>query len=194
MLPKEAKDLIKTEMKNLISIRKKIRQFFLGTITGGAMQVLRMKKELEDVLYNEILLGKIYARKEGKKYLGDIGSFVPDTTEKDIVLSHIAATSYANSWATAILSETPFNSDSRLRRIVTTETARSFSDPAMEAADTFQLSRVWNAVLDSKTCKLCASLDGEETLPGETFKNGYEPGWVHPNCRCFSTLILSNNK
>lgn len=189
-LPKEAKRLLNTELKNLNKIRKSIKHFFLGSVAGSALQVLRYKKELEDTLAYELILGKIFARQEGKKRLEAYASYIPDLTDKDSVLASLAASSFSNAWANAVISESPFNSEARLKRIVTTETARSFSDPLLEAADQFKLVRRWNAVLDSKTCKFCSSMDGDETLPGEAFKGDVEPGYVHINCRCISELIL----
>lgn len=43
------------------------------------------------------------------------------------------------------------------------------------------LKRVWNAVLDAKTCPICRPLDGTSVPVGQNFT--VEPP-VHPNCRC----------
>lgn len=188
-LGKEAKKLISTEARNLIKLRKAIKHLFYGTVAGSAFQILRIKKEMESILTNELINAKSFARKERAKLL-DLALQLPDITEKDIVLSTLGAESFSNTWASAALSGLPLDPDARLRRLVATETSRSFSDVTMEAADKYNLVRRWNSILDSKVCKFCASMDGDETLPGETFKGGVEPGYVHPSCRCFSDLIL----
>lgn len=194
MVPPEGKKLIATELKSLISIRKKIRHYFHGAIAGGALQIYRIKRELQDELARELITAKTNARLERikllKKTLTDIESVIPATTEKDIVLSTMAAESFSNAWANAHVLNMALDPDARLRRIVATETARSFSDVSMEAADNYKLVRRWNAILDAKVCAFCESMDGEETLPGETFKGGTEPGYAHPNCRCYSDLVI----
>lgn len=193
-LPEEAKKLLQVEIKNLKALRSKIRHFFMGAVAGGALQVYRLKREMQEILAHELLISKSHARtariKLLKKFIGDIESVVPQTTQKDIVLSNLAAESFSNAWANAHLTNSALDPDARLRKIVTTETARSFSDVTMEVADRYKLVRRWDAVLDERTCSFCRDMDGEETLPGERFANDLEPGWVHPNCRCIGILVL----
>lgn len=188
-LPTEATRLLKAEAKNLANIRKQIKHLFLGTVMGGALQILRYKKEMEEILTREFIQTRILGRKEGAKRL-PAHAFVPDTTELDVVAASLAAQSFANAWASAALTNSPFPTDARIRRIIATETSRAYSDVVREAAGEHKLVRVWNSVLDSKTCSFCRNMDGEETLPGQPFKGGIEPGWVHPSCRCLSELIL----
>lgn len=188
-LPKEAVRLLSAEAKNLTTLRKRIRHLFLGTVVGGALQILRYKKEMEELLTQEFINVRILGRKEGARRIPK-GLYVPDSTELDVVASAIAAQSFSNAWASAAITNSPFATDSRIQRIVTTETSRAYSDVIREAATGYNLVRVWNSVLDAKTCKVCREMDGEETLPGKPFKDGMEPGWIHPSCRCLSNLIL----
>ena len=51
------------------------------------------------------------------------------------------------------------------------------------------LMRRWDAMLDSKVCRVCADLDGDLAELDESFEGGEEPGFVHPHCRCFPTLV-----
>lgn len=188
-LPTEASRLLKAEAKNLTNIRKQIKHLFLGTVMGGALQILRYKKEMEEILTREFIQTRILGRKEGAKRLPS-HTFVPDTTELDVVAASLAAQSFSNAWASAVISNAPFATDARIRRIIATETSRAYSDVVREAAGEHKLVRVWNSILDAKTCRLCRSMDGEETLPGQQFAGGLEPGWVHPACRCFSMLVI----
>lgn len=188
-LPEEAKKLLKLEAKNLIELRKKIRMYMMGAIAGGSLQILRVKRDLEEYLAKELLYRKILTREARVKDLG-VPIVIPNATENDVVSATLAASSFSNAWASAQMADLSFNWDSYLRRIVATETARSFSDVVDESATSLNLVRQWNSVLDAKTCKICRSLDGDETLPGKEFKNGFEPGWVHVFCRCYSVLIL----
>lgn len=188
-LPEVASRLLKAEAKNLTNIRKRIKHLFLGTVAGGALQILRYKKEMEELLTHEFIQTRILGRKEGAKRIPS-GIFVPDTTELDVVSASLAAQSFSNAWASAAISNAQFSTDARIRRIIATETARAYSDVVREAAGGHKLVRVWNSILDSKTCRLCRSMDGAETLPGQQFEGGLEPGWVHPSCRCLSELIL----
>lgn len=192
-LPPEAKKLLEQEIKTLKGLQKKIHMYMLGSLAGGALQILRAKKELEDLLYREILAGKSETRRARIKDLQKLVKKIisaPAYTDKDLISSQIAASSFSNTWATAQITGTPFDWDSRIRKIVATENARAYSDVVGEVAEDYKLVRKWVSILDARTCKLCASMDGEETLPGQNFKDDLEPAWVHPSCRCYSILIL----
>lgn len=147
---------------------------------------------MQNILAEEILTAKTTARQERIKFLENIFGIegIPTVTDKDYVLSNMAAESFSNAWATANIMNVALDLDARLRKIVATETARSYSDVVMEAADEYKLVRRWNAILDNKVCSFCAEMDGKETLPGETFEDGVEPGWAHPFCRCLSELVI----
>ena len=53
-----------------------------------------------------------------------------------------------------------------------------------ELADRF--IQVWNATFDN-TCEVCSALHGTTAPIGSSF-GGYEPGSVHPRCRCFMSI------
>lgn len=192
-LPDEAKNLLKEEIKLLKEIQKKIKLYMIGTVAGGALQIMRMKRDLEDLLNSEILYGKARIRQfrtvELEKQLNKHIP-VPNLTEMDSLSAHVVSGSFSNAWASAQISGSPFDWDSRLRRIVTTETARSYSDVLDEAAKPFHLIRIWNSVFDARTCKVCRDMDGETTIPGGKFSGNLEPGYVHVSCRCYSSLNL----
>lgn len=91
----------------------------------------------------------------------------------------------------------------RLVRTAATETSQSYNDEhtealadAMvyqdglaEALEAAQVVRVWDAILDLRTCAECGAHDGEIAPPGQSFRSGHEPGFVHPLCRCISTVL-----
>lgn len=49
--------------------------------------------------------------------------------------------------------------------------------------------RLWNAMLDKRTCADCELHDGEIVPVGESFSSRDIPGYVHPNCRCVETIV-----
>lgn len=87
--------------------------------------------------------------------------------------------------------------EASLRRTATTENAQAWNDEHHEAlvevadqvGEDTQLMNRWDATLDAKTCPVCRDHDGELVPIGYEFPNGDVPGFVHPNCRCVSTLV-----
>ncbi len=49
----------------------------------------------------------------------------------------------------------------------------------------------WSAILDSKTCDICESLDGHYFEPGDPALNELKPP-IHPNCRCILVAVLKD--
>lgn len=93
----------------------------------------------------------------------------------------------------------------RVIRTAATETSQAFNEERRELvreslADDSSLAtaarggggffRVWDAMLDQRTCARCSGHDGETVGPGEPFSGGDEPGEVHPICRCIVTYIV----
>lgn len=54
-----------------------------------------------------------------------------------------------------------------------------------------QVQRMWLTAHDELTCPICAPLDGQLTGLDEPFPGGYEPSFVHPNCRCGQRLVYA---
>jgi hypothetical protein len=80
-----------------------------------------------------------------------------------------------------------------LERIAVTETASAFNDERRRMyADLSKSSlapeffKVWNAVLDRRTCAFCFRKDGQVRTVAESF--GETPP-VHPNCRCVVDVV-----
>jgi hypothetical protein len=136
-------------------------------------------------------------------------------TDTDSAYAAAAAAAYASAWAGAALylvtealrtDKSPTQAvvqatdlkESNLERIVVTETARAYNDQHKEDAEELAdadpeamaiLVRRWDAMLDARVCDDCASHDGETAPIGESFAGGDEPGYLHPNCRCESSLV-----
>lgn len=102
----------------------------------------------------------------------------------------------------AELSKTRQAIESRGIRTAVTETARAYNDEheaavtetaagdatfaaALEAA---QVVRVWDAILDMRTCAVCRDMHGEIAPVGGSFRGGWEPGLTHPLCRCIDIV------
>lgn len=56
-----------------------------------------------------------------------------------------------------------------------------------------QVMRMWLTAEDEVTCPICAPLDGELTTLDDPFPGGYEPSFVHPNCRCVQRLVYQQD-
>lgn len=142
-----------------------------------------------------------------------------DPEGQDDLAAHTAATSLASAWGSRALAKVlawesdPNGSlaadihrtipelDKKTRMIATTETARAFNDEHDEGvgyvaeqheANTWLagLFKTWSAILDRKTCAVCAAHDGEIVVAGMSFDGGDEPGAVHPCCRCTQTMMI----
>lgn len=142
-----------------------------------------------------------------------------DQRQEDIAAAESSGAAYASAWmalALYALSKWTANGskgsiasqiasvttqiDYRVRRIVTTETARAHSDEHRGivrriprgpwSSKTF---RRWDARLDRRVCSVCRAHDAEETPIGETFRLGHEPGDVHPGCRCIAVVVTFPN-
>lgn len=83
--------------------------------------------------------------------------------------------------------------DYRLRRIAATEVAQAYGAACLRAyafLDPAYYAKRWDATLDMKTCAVCRDHHGETVALEQPFRNGDEPGDVHPNCRCVPEIIL----
>lgn len=82
--------------------------------------------------------------------------------------------------------------DPALRRIAATETHSAFGAAregvARQLFTVTTLYRVWDAVLDKRTCPVCAAADGLAIPRHERFPQG-TPGSVHPYCRCIEWTL-----
>lgn len=76
------------------------------------------------------------------------------------------------------------------RRLAVTESAEAFSSGRakyLHQTPALGLLRVWDAVLDRRTCQTCSALDGVIVGARESFPHGDPP--VHNHCRCSWTLL-----
>lgn len=51
-----------------------------------------------------------------------------------------------------------------------------------------RLLRRWDATRDRRACAVCRSLDGVTVLATLPFPRGLRPGYVHPRCRCRTSI------
>lgn len=145
---------------------------------------------------------------------------ISDPSQTDAAHAEVAAASYASAWAglalaalsawassggkgspTVAIQTTIKRSDYRIVRTVVTESARAHSDEHRTLVDGIRKAnegrrwlgrafRRWDARLDRVVCAVCRGHESEEAPIGGRFKQGHEPGDVHPGCRCISTLIM----
>lgn len=89
----------------------------------------------------------------------------------------------------------------KIESIAATEVSNAFNEERTRAEKAIveqakqetwfpMLVKEWDATLDKRTCKLCASLDGKRRMWGQDFAGGREPGRVHPNCRCIARFYV----
>lgn len=80
-----------------------------------------------------------------------------------------------------------------LELVAATENADAYNGERGRVADgagtVTQILKVWDAVLDKRTCSVCRGLDGTIVALGESF--GLEQP-AHPRCRCTFTLLRSD--
>lgn len=81
----------------------------------------------------------------------------------------------------------------KVRQISVTETAESYSLEVDRIAGEVNrvhrvLWKIWDAVLDRRTCPVCGSAHGAAVPADQRFPQG-EPGAVHPFCRCQTVLV-----
>lgn len=77
-----------------------------------------------------------------------------------------------------------------LKRIAVTESADSFNaarEAVIRRATTLDLWKIWDAVLDERTCDVCEGLHGTSVPAGQAFPDGDPP--IHPWCRCHWQLV-----
>lgn len=81
----------------------------------------------------------------------------------------------------------------KVRQISVTETAESYSLEVDRIAGEVNrvhrvLWKIWDAVLDRRTCPVCGGAHGTAVPADQRFPQG-EPGAVHPFCRCQTVLV-----
>lgn len=81
----------------------------------------------------------------------------------------------------------------RLELVAATEGADAYNGERARLADgagsIVRILKVWDAVLDRRTCPTCSSLDGTIVALGEPFAIE-QP--AHPRCRCTFTMLRSD--
>lgn len=68
---------------------------------------------------------------------------------------------------------------------------RAFRDGALAERLETQTARQWSAMADA--CPMCLPLDDVIVGIGEAFPGGFEPGYVHPHCRCIEVAVEREN-
>jgi hypothetical protein len=82
----------------------------------------------------------------------------------------------------------------KLETAAATETFEAFNHERDKAARQLaaeqgvQLWKVWDAVLDKRTCGYCERLHGVAVPASDDFPEG-RPGAIHPRCRCVETIL-----
>lgn len=81
----------------------------------------------------------------------------------------------------------------KVRQISITETAETYSAEVNRIAGEVNRThpviwKVWDSVLDRRTCPVCGSAHGTSVPADQRFPQG-EPGAVHPFCRCQTVLL-----
>lgn len=127
------------------------------------------------------------------------GSPVVAATDADVAMAERAARGYGK----AIRAELRDGATVReavqekrwiLDRIAATENAQAFNEARRDevrratSGDVALLMRTWDATLDSRSCSQCEDLDGTSIPFDGSYPGGFDPGDVHPNCRCVETI------
>jgi SPP1 gp7 family putative phage head morphogenesis protein len=122
----------------------------------------------------------------------------PEADKETEARAIAAAASILAVWLLAVLNnltDIPIKLDYKLRIIAATEVAHAYGQATLRTYDGMkpskQLMKRWDATLDRKTCSICRELDGQTVPINKQFRDGLEPGDVHPSCRCVPTLIYN---
>lgn len=122
-----------------------------------------------------------------RKYGAELVSAVNDTTRKNI---------RAAIRMSIDLGETREQVETRVRKIIDnpvraemiaqTETVNAYTQGRLEVARGLglEMEKVWEAVLDNRTCPICIDLNGKVVPLEEKFPGGYEGPTAHPRCKC----------
>ena len=120
--------------------------------------------------------------------------------------SRVAADGYADRWLRLVREEqaagtlNPYDAAfkraaPRLELGAVTENSEAFNRARQDAIRRIShtrtdvdLVRVWNAVLDKRTCERCSRNDGKWIEAAASFPEG-EPGSIHNRCRCTDELM-----
>lgn len=190
-----AKRLLLAERSSLARIRQALREV-VGAVALVASDPGRLVRQASPALIGrfevELRAAKLEARKaaasdiEQSIYRGAV------LTSIDEASAHTTAASLAASWGQQVIggakpASTIAAMDPRLRRAAVNETSASFNDQREEAIDERPGSyKVWDAVLDARTCSICFGMDGTIVEAGKAFK---EPIPNHPFCRCIVEFV-----
>lgn len=101
--------------------------------------------------------------------------------------------------AAAAVDDTRAAMNAGVYRTAATETASAYNDEHRAALNdaydvdssafgSVELVRVWDAILDTRTCAECRQRDGMVTGVGRSFSEGEEPP-LHPLCRCIVVVM-----
>jgi Phage Mu protein F like protein len=193
--------LLKLEAQNLAELRKLVREAVRDVNEINVSNKDRFVSKVEKLstqLDDEIAVAVNAARQLAAEFAYD--EYEEEEVEydpEDDARSGAVAASFAAAWLFAMLSVGPKGQarltetlDVRLRRIAATEVFQAYSQAVLRIAPTRkEMLKRWNATLDLKTCATCSSLHGVTIPVNQEFKYGYEPGDVHPRCRCVLELL-----
>lgn len=145
----------------------------------------------------------------------DLGQPPANEAVEDAGLAQSAAESYVAGWRAALtvavmrwqdgspqkaLRTAHDTQAHRLDRIAATEVPQAYSAAHDEGAgwvaerhkDARWLPLIvkrWDAKLD-RACSVCSGMDGRLAPLGMSFKGGLVPAFVHPRCRCLSSILV----
>ena len=180
-------------------IAKLSRVYLAGRLAARVAGVHRLVAETET--FDPDLAEQLNVRERTEFGVATLGLI-------DLRRSTAAAQGYAKRWLSNLRDaqeagvKDPFRSarlgsDASLQTGAITENSHAFNSGRQQATREIapllrrlelDMARVWNAVLDKRTCTHCTRMDGNWVLAGEQFPGG-EPGAVHPRCRCHDELV-----
>lgn len=132
--------------------------------------------------------------------LGSAADVMQSEITRDIFRARQFAANYARAWfgaassagdsVKAAANEASKTTAWQIRRLAVTESAEALNTGRAKYLGQSQalgLLRVWDAVLDKRTCPICSALDGLIVGARERFPHGDPP--VHGHCRCSWQLL-----
>jgi hypothetical protein len=138
-------------------------------------------------------------RERLQRELRTVVAATPGGVGYDAARARMVASSYQKALftyarSTGSLEMAALATDVKVRTIAATETAQAFNlerDRAARQVAAEQgvvLWKVWDSVLDRRTCQTCEQMHGRAVPASEDFSEG-RPGGVHPLCRCTESIL-----
>lgn len=212
LVTKVQNSFLLTEREGLANLKEEVSKEYHRLVSelteddlDNVLAIQKSKKRLEIAIFLAIILLRKKARAGARKQLAkelERKITLKSRNRLDRLAAQNVADSITSTWAnlfnSAILTDRDYTGivaqvNRKIKMVATTETSQAWNDEHTVGSEKYKDSggvKRWDSTLDSATCAICLNHDGEEVPLDSNFRNGDLPGFVHPNCRCISTILI----